>query len=599
MRELLDAAKALKKSPNLQEWTATLELMVRSGMEAEAAELSAWLYGKIDGDPARDRRTTCSFVLAYIESCLRYGQPEMGRKALTDFQRLLATDVSDVGDPEQLRYKFDQKFLERLVEAFVSLDRADAATKALQTLQESRMSAAAPEVRARIESAQELLARMTGGSGALPVAFVEPGHEHEMTLWWNVSARSSRTDYSSQANVSVFAADLRSLDGRYSVEILGGDTPNHLTRLAVIPHALGRGEWRGTPATRPTSIRFTRVILTDTDGATVIGPSVPISPGEERLGDPEMYEAIKAGATSAQWTLPEGVLSSIPGPIPGHPALAFVYKGIQPSCEIRGARIPVHPGESFVQSAWLRSAEGCNWGVRCFDAQGKELTDRTGVELSAPYESPGWTLVEQRLENTTPPLKNARRSTGKILPSGTAFIEPVLRLSSNTITWDAKAPVRWAGLSLRTVPPAEDQPETSERSPDQIGPVETPSPSLAADKASTARNETVFAEFASAACKVVTSPESDMIVVGCNDGTLHFLEYPSGKEITSVHVHDDPITDLAVLPAKAGVYSVDTRGRHTFRLHQTREGRSGRLHRASAQRSSALTCAEVGDLRVR
>jgi hypothetical protein len=51
-----------------------------------------------------------------------------------------------------------------------------------------------------------------------------------------------------------------------------------------------------------------------------------------------------------------------------------------------------------------------------------------------------------------------------------------------------------------------------------------------------------------------------MIVAGCKDGTLHFLEYPSGKEIASVHAHGDPIMDLCVLPAKAGVYSVDTRG---------------------------------------
>ncbi len=227
------------------------------------------------------------------------------------------------------------------------------------------------------------------------------------------------------------------LEGERTLTFSYGPDPDHLAPIGQLKTTRTFGTWTG-----PVS-----------PGAGVLGvtldPARPAAPGDNGwlrivrapnlLTNPRFDGLTDRDPNADPFTLPgwkdlpAGFWQQGTGdnPLPGQPVVRSDTFSPQP-CEITGARVPVEPGRAYFQSGWGRAGGAdskVQLGRRYLDAAGHLL--RTS-DCPAP-STLAWHRQSQRL------LPAPGGNDGDLIPPGTAFIEPFLRIQGNN---------EWTGLFL-------------------------------------------------------------------------------------------------------------------------------------------------------
>ncbi len=226
------------------------------------------------------------------------------------------------------------------------------------------------------------------------------------------------------------------LEGERTLTFSYGPDPEHLAPLGQLKTNRSFGTWTGPV---PPGAGVLEVTLDPAQPAApgggndwlriVRAPNLLTNPRFDGLSDRD--PAAETFALPGWKDLPAGFWRQATGdsPLPGVPSVRSDTFTSQPQ-EITGARIPLEAGHAYFQGGWSRE-DGQHSQLRL----GRRYLDTAGRVLKSSEcpASPAlaWRWQSQRLLSV--------QGDGDLIPPGTAFIEPFLRVQGST---------EWTGLFL-------------------------------------------------------------------------------------------------------------------------------------------------------
>ena len=243
----------------------------------------------------------------------------------------------------------------------------------------------------------------------------------------DLDATSPYALYSSQSSgsLSVEGRDLPQLDGKFSLQILAGDSWDNFRLIKIVSAAQSRGTTE--VELKPTD-RFIRAIglTTEAEPRIFFGPAIPISLGANLLG-PSLHTRLSPLVNQEhqnQMTSDETVkIATLSG---GPDASSSHEKATCPAysarLELAGPQQNLAPRTTYCQSGWLRGSG--QWGVQYLDDRGKKISESNSC--SSDGSNDDWHFVRQTFTTLTAGVPSASE-----VPPNAVTIEPVLSLSQN------------------------------------------------------------------------------------------------------------------------------------------------------------------------
>ncbi len=207
-----------------------------------------------------------------------------------------------------------------------------------------------------------------------------------------------------------------------TLTLLYGRTPEALEPLGTFKTKDAAGTWK---AKVPPGLGY--LAIREEKGEPFTHPAIAILRGKNLVQNPNFDGLAKRPTARGPFSLPGW--KELPAGFwrltPGGPRAGGTFVEVYPSDEkehlLIGERVPIEPGCSYFQSAWLRAMDswghGVAFGRRFLDAEGKEL-ETTYIPA---YHSINWRRHSQTL---APDAKAAHDR----IPPNAAFMEPVVRL---------------------------------------------------------------------------------------------------------------------------------------------------------------------------
>lgn len=570
LQRLMGFARTRKqnnKQIDQKEWFPCVPLLLRAGMKDEAYELVK-IISNPDGNP-NYLHAPPMMVVRYMRFAHDYGDVPHARQAIAEFQTLLARDT----DPKS-REDIEQELPLVFVPLFADLGLADEASQALDKLEGSWAVSNNPYFGKQVAAARVRLAQLTHDAPSNPIAFGTVAKDGKIKLWWDLGMNvKTGIGWEKVVAATTYATNMKALDGRYTVEISGGADENGLVPLAKIEKAPARGEWSGEPAKEAGGISYLQVKLTDANGKSIEGPVMPVCMVENMLADSGFDEAAKAGKMTDAWNF-EGAFTKVPGPVPGVEGINYIFpltrqQSSGDDVEIRGKWIPCEKGDSFYLSGWVRTSmqmfNNVSFRYRFYDEKGKELG--TGSCESAVGENGkvlemGWVFVQRCLLSNDPKGGEEAKIPAEAIPEGTKFIEPFVAFPPDSND-DVPYLTQWAGLVVGKLPQPQMHPPVQPFPGQEEAPMANQTPPVAPP----AGHGEIISKWQKILCGKISPvttymilPGSKFLVAGCIDGSLVLMEYPSGKEIITMHLSGKSVESLYLLPSTGNVVAVDKVG---------------------------------------
>ncbi len=298
--------------------------------------------------------------------------------------------------------------------AYVGMEllRREMVAEARQMLNLSRAQLRGNNYQPEIFKALENTLLLAEGKNVQPEALIAVASQTDgdATLFWNIEPYARSSAGQDNSNLP-FITDEESpfVDKKYDLELLHLTPPNQVERIALIPKAAARGQWKGK-LPGPRGSISARLISGDTEYQ---GLWTDYSLGKNLLAPNGWRYPGSSEPVSEKDRLYPGSIST------------RVEGASNNEEEIISSRVAIQPGGRYQISGWLYTAgnSGANISLRCLDANGREISNDW---INRPQSNqPGWGRIGKRFFVSG---KDPRESDYQRLNGNTAAVEISVRI---------------------------------------------------------------------------------------------------------------------------------------------------------------------------
>lgn len=498
------------------------DLLLRARLKKESAEVLQILLQQDRPDTAFSGSREAELLRGAARVALDGGAADLANLAASRLPQTLAKAAND----EYLR----PDDLTASVQLLLRLHRFKDARSLVQGFQGAKSEN--KNFTLACEQSQKMVRRFAGQASELtPTIFLNGVDASGANLIrWDLAGMVSTSSRAGEPPaISALEGNATPLSSRFRITVLTGENETHLSRVAEIRTRDMRGSVR---ATLPPKAHFGRILVTADDGATNIGSAILLNPTKNLIvnssfdGVPAAPAPDRSARIIRGWNQVGGGewFSTEDGPL----ARAIAYRLTGPKqVSIVGQRIAVSPNDEFFQSAWIaQPPRGSRLRI------GRRYLNRDGVELGLSYLPEGdagglWFLVQERLER-------ASVAAGGGIPSGCAFIEPVIEVMPHSDYPMIGESARWSGLYLgRLVPPP--------------------------GKKSSPLHETILFSAKETPARIAVSEDSRFIALGYANGAIRLLDR-HGRQLAETSVGSGSVISLCFLRDSSALIAFGVRG---------------------------------------